>query len=145
VTDDDVHDALLSIHSRLGTIEGKLNLVARADREPILKAIEEAFRKDPLLGQIYLLLDGQRTQKGVVDALAAFGVSPSQSTVSRRMTTLVTEYGVADPSGVGATLILTPNRGFEDVLNLSRRVRTWLKDWGEIVPEVKPVRRRKGT
>lgn len=142
MAEDDVHDALLAIFSRLGTIEGKLNLVARAEREQILSVVQAALRNDPLLGQIYLLLDGVRKQKDVIDALKSHGINVSQSTVSRRMDMLVTEYGLADQSGRGATLVLTRNRGAEDVLNLTRRVRKWLEEWGEVVPETKQTRQR---
>jgi hypothetical protein len=138
-TSDEIQNALLAIHSRLGTIEGKINLVARAEREALLNILEDVIRKDPLLGQIYLLVDGNRSQKDVVEALQRFGVTVSQPTVSRRMRDLVREYGIADPVGEGA--ILRQDRSVEDMLNLSVRVRRWLEEGGHTVPE-EPKRRR---
>jgi len=138
--DAEIQNALLAIYSRLGTIEGKVNLVARADRAKVIDVLEEAFRKDPLLSQIYLLLDGKRTQQEVVDELARFGITPSQPTVSRRMANLVTEYGVADPAGTGGGAVLRKNRAAEDVLNLTKRVRGWLTSAGLPIPE-DPVRK----
>jgi hypothetical protein len=132
-TDDEIQNALLAIHSRLGTIEGKINLVARAEREEVLRVLEEAIHKDPLIGQIYLLLDGSRSQKDVLEELARHGIRTSQATVSRRMSDLVSEYGIAD--SIGATTVLRKNRGAEDILNLTRRVKRWLGDNGKIVPE----------
>jgi hypothetical protein len=143
VTDDDeLHHALLAIHSRLGLIEGKINLVARAERQQILTVIEEAFGKDPLLAQIYLLLDGKRTQREIVAELEGHGITCSQPTVSRRMTDLVTEYGIAEPRDAGAATVLGKNRASEEILNLSRRARRWLESDEEIVP-TEPVKRRR--
>lgn len=138
-TDDEIQNALLAIHSRLGTIEGKINLVARAEREELLRVLEETIRKYPLVGQIYLLIDGSRSQKEVVDELQRLRVSVSQATVSRRMTELVREYGIADPVGEGA--VLRKDRAAEDMLNLSARVKRWLGEGGHTVPE-QPRRRR---
>jgi len=138
-TDDEIQNALLAIHSRLGTIEGKINLVARAEREELLRVLEETTRKDPLVGQIYLLIDGSRSQKEIVEELQQSGISVSQPTVSRRMIALVREYGIADPVGEGA--VLRKDRAAEDVLNLSARVKRWLEEGGHTVPG-QPRRRR---
>lgn len=139
-SDDEIQNALLAIHSRLGTIEGKVNLVARAEREKILAIVEAAMRDDPLLGQIYLLLDGKRTQTQIIAELKKYDIVPSQPTVSRRMTDIVTEFGLADAVEGGAATVLRKNRASEDVLNLSRRVRRWLAEEKQPIPE-KPVRR----
>jgi hypothetical protein len=141
--DEELQNALLAIHSRLGTIEGKINLVARAEREELLRVLEEAVRRDPLLGQIYLLIDGKRTQQEILAELTTFGILSSQPTVSRRMGNLVTEYGIADPIGVGAGTVFRKNRAAEDVLNLARRVRKWLESEQQPVPETPTRRPRK--
>jgi hypothetical protein len=141
--DNETQNALLAIHSRLGTIEGKVNLVARAERAAILAVLEEAVRGEPLLGQIYLLLDGKRSQGDVLEELATYGITTSQATVSRRMGDLVTEYGLADPVGRGGGLVLRKNRAAEDVLNLTRRVRRWLEDEKQPLPEKRVRRPRK--
>lgn len=130
-SDDDLQNAVLAIHARLGTIEGKLNLLARAERNEILRALEQAFVADPLLSQIYLLLDGRRSQKEVHESLMADGIKPSQPTVSRRMDVLVVEYGVADEVRRG---VLRKNKAAEDVLSLSRKCRRWLEQAGATVP-----------
>lgn len=142
-SDDEIQNALLAIHSRLGTIEGKLNLVARAEREAILVVLQAAVTKDPLLGQIYLLIDGKRTQHEVLSELTAFGITPSQSTVSRRMADLFTEYGIVDEVRKGNALVLRKNRAAEDVLNLGRRVRRWLEEGNHVIPEQVVRRPRK--
>lgn len=143
VDDEEVQNALLAIHSRLGTIEGKINLVARAEREAVLEALKGAVDKDPLLGQIFLLTDGKRTQQDIVDELKRLGVTQSQSTVSRRMAELVTEYGIADEVRQGSALVLRKNRAAEDILNLSRRIRRWLEEAKRTVPDASTKRTRK--
>ena len=125
-----------------GRSRGKINLVARAEREQVLKVLQDAIAGSPLLGQIYLLLDGARTQKEIHGLLQDRGIKTTQPTVSRRMDDLVTEYGLADPIARGGVLVLRKNRAAEDVLDLSKRVRKWLEDAGEMVPE-EQVRRRK--
>lgn len=142
-TDDEIQNALLAIHSRLGTIEGKINLVARADREAVLEALKVAIGDSPLLGQIYLLIDAKRSQQEIVAELKSFGITPSVATVSRRMRDLVTEYGIADEIREGASLVLRKNRAADDILNLSRRVRKWLEDEKQVVPELPARRTRK--
>lgn len=142
-SEDEIQNALLAIHSRLGTIEGKINLVARADRDAVLEALRVAVGESPLLGQIYLLVDGRRSQQEIVAELMAFGVTPSVATVSRRMRDLVTEYGIADEIREGTSLVLRKNRAADDILNLSRRVQKWLEDDKEVVPERTARRIRK--
>jgi hypothetical protein len=141
--DEEVQNALLAIHSRLGTIEGKINLVARAERQQILDVLKEAVHRDPLLGQIYMLLDGKRSQQDILGELEKHGIRPSQPTVSRRMTNLVTEFGVADPVAGGGNTVLRKNRAAEDVLNLTPRVRKWLEADQQQVPETRARRPRK--
>jgi hypothetical protein len=141
---EEVQNALLAIHSRLGTIEGKVNLVARAERDQIRGLLEKVVRGDPLIGQIYLLLDGTRTQKDVHEALVQYGITPSQPTVSRRMAAMETEHGIADLVQGGNTKIYRKDVAMEKVLNLTGNIRKWLVDEKQIVPE-EPARRQKKT
>lgn len=143
-TDEEIQAALLAIHSRLGTIEGKVTLVARADRERIVAVLEEVIRSKPIIGQIYLLIDGTKTQTEIREALAALGVSTSPMTVSRRMDDMLTEYGIADLVRAGQVKVIRQNREMEDVLNLSKRVRTWLEEMGQPLPPAPGQRRGRG-
>lgn len=138
---DEIQNALLSIHSRLGVIEGKVNLVARADRTTLLALLEETVRKQPLIGQIYLLLDGRRSQKDVLEALTAEGITVSQPTVSRRMAEMETEHGIADLLQGGAMKVYGKDREMERVLNLSKNIRKWLESSGEVIPDNSTKRR----
>jgi DNA-binding transcriptional ArsR family regulator len=142
--DGQIENALYAVHSRLGVIEGKVNLVARAERKQLLALLEETVRKDPLLGQIYLLLDGNRTQKEVHETLVAASVDVSQPTVSRRMTLMETEHGIADLIQGGNTKIYGKDAAMEKVLNLTQNIRKWLEAETAVVPE-QPTRRRRKT
>jgi DNA-binding transcriptional ArsR family regulator len=141
--DRTIENALYAVHSRLGVIEGKVNLVARAEREQLLTLLEKTVRKDPLLGQIYLLLDGNRTQKEVHEMLVAAGVDVSQPTVSRRMTLMETEHGIADLVQGGNTKVYGKDAAMEKVLNLTKSIRKWLEMEKAVLPE-QPTRRRRG-
>src|SRR4051794_33384521 len=97
VTEDkNVHNALTAIHARLGTIEGRVTLIARAEREQILKSLAQDVRKKPLIGQIYLALDASRSQRDVFEVLKAAGIETSEMTVSRTMGQMHTESGIIE-------------------------------------------------
>ena len=140
-TDEEINNALLSIYSRLGVIEGKVNLVARAHKQSSLEDIESAVRKTPLLGQIYLLLDGSRMQTEILDKLGEFGISTSPMSVSRAMKKLETDYGMADLVP-GSARVFRKDTEAEKVFNLSANIRKWLTAEGAKIPEG-PQRRRK--
>ena len=140
--DGKIENALYAVHSRLGVIEGKVNLVARAERKQLLALLEQTIRKDPLLGQIYLLLDGNRTQKKIHEDLVAAGVAVSQPTVSRRMALMETEHGIAELIQGGNTVVYGKDPAMEKVLNLTQNTRKWLESERAVVPEL-PVRRRR--
>jgi hypothetical protein len=131
-TDEDIHNALLAIHSRLNTIDGKVTLVARADRDRVLQVLEEVVRRNPLLGRIYLLLDGKRSQRQILAELKRQGVTTSEATISRRMSDMASEYGIADyVTTTAAGKIYRKNREMESVLNLTSRIERWLGNSGD--------------
>jgi hypothetical protein len=142
-TDEEVQNALLAIYSRLGVIEGKVNLVARADRARILEVLEEVVRKQPLIGQIYLLLDGKSAQRSIHEKLTELGIQSSEMTVSRRLSEMETEHGIAEPILMGPAKIHRKNREMENVLNLSKNIRKWLVSADQTVPEDIMRQRRK--
>jgi hypothetical protein len=142
--DEEVQHALLAIHSKLNTIEGKITLLAQADKARIIDVLEEVFRSKPRLGQVYLCLDGEKTQKQIVEALKDFGVETSDMSVSRDMMLLSREYGLAERVKGGTGNTYRKDSATEDVLNLSRRIRAWLEANGQKVPPSETKRRRKG-
>jgi len=140
-TEEEINNALLAIYSRLGTIEGRVTLIARAGRNELLDALREIVGKQPLVGQIYLLLDGKRNQTEILEALAAAGVDTSPMSVSRAIVKMQTEYGIAELVRGGSTKVFRKAGEAETVLNLSNNVRDWLEAGGLVVP-VRATRRR---
>jgi hypothetical protein len=133
-TDEEIQEALTAIYSRLGVIDGKATLTVRANRAPILKALEELVGKHPPLGQIYLLLDGNRTQTEIGQELKALGLPDSHATVSRRIDIAV-EHGIAEiVFDRGPGNVYRQDRIMESVLSLSKNVRKWLTDADEPFP-----------
>jgi hypothetical protein len=143
-TDREIHNALTAIHARLGTIDGKVTLVARSQRQPILAHFAAVIRRTPLVAQIYLVLDGRRTQREVVAELAKYGIEVHEATVSRRIGDMVTEHGIVELVGAGSAKVYAKNREMNDVLNLATNMRKWLEDAGHPVP-LPPPKRRKAT
>lgn len=137
MTNDDrrIENALNAIHSRLGAIEGKVTLGVRADQDRYLKALREIVREQPLIGQIYLLLDGERSQRDVHQELRLAGINVGEMTVHRRMNK-IEEHGLADLSDTadGAERVLRKDPAMENVLSLTKNIAKWLADEGEIVP-----------
>jgi len=137
--DGEIHNVLVGLHDRLGSVEGKVNLVARANAPGLLKELKEVVDDSPLIGQIYLVLDGKRTQQQVVAALVDAGVTTSKQAVSRWIAKMETEHGIVDLVKVG---VYRQDPEMQKILNLSRKVRKWLADSGQTVPEPDTGRRR---
>lgn len=140
---DPLHDDLLAIHSRLGSIEGKVNLMARVDRPQFLTLLRETVEKQPLIGQIYLALDGGRTQGDIVEYLGGFGITTSAPTVSRRLGEMEREHGMVDLIKGGNSKVYGRDSTSEKILNLSTNIRKWLAESGEPVPEKQQKRPRR--
>lgn len=140
---DPLHDDLLAIHSRLGSIEGKVNLLARVDREQFIELLRESIAGKPILGQIYLALDGVRTQGEVIAHLDSFGIETSKATVSRRLGEMEREHGMIDLVKGGNSKVYGRDPTMEKILDLSANVRKWLTASGEPVPEKQQKRTRR--
>jgi DNA-binding transcriptional ArsR family regulator len=142
-TDDPTHADLLAIHSRLGVIEGKVNLVARAERAEFLELQKKTVTEQPLVAQIYLLVDGNRSQAEILSTLEEFEIPASQPTVSRRMNEMENEHGMITLARGGSSKVYAKDREMEKLLNLTKNVRQWLAANGETVPEKQVKRPRK--
>lgn len=140
---DPLHDDLLAIHSRLGSIEGKVNLLARVDREQFIELLRKSVEEKPILGQIYLALDGVRTQGEVISYLAGFGIETSKATVSRRLGEMEREHGMIDLIKGGNSKVYGRDPTMEKILDLPANVRKWLAATGETVPEQQRKRARR--
>src|SRR5690348_4731344 len=81
---DEAERELRLIRMRLDAIEHTQEVLVRADHDRIWPPIEERFNADPLLAEIYLLVDGHRSQRDILAALKAKGITTTEATVSRR-------------------------------------------------------------
>jgi hypothetical protein len=145
MAEGDIQDALHAIHSRLGNIEGKVNLIARSERGPLLAELEKVVRADPVLGQIYLVLDGERHQDDIVKYLGDLGISTSRPTVTRRVTKMELELGIAVLVRSGRSTVHRQDTEAEKVLALAANIRKWLDKVDEVVPPAPPTRRNRGS
>jgi hypothetical protein len=143
MADDPTHADLLSIYSRLGAIEGKVTLVARAEREGLIKVLRSTVKEQPILGQIYLLVDGRRSQKDIIETLGAHDIKITQGTVSKKMNEMISEHGMIVVVSDGAQTVYAKEPETQRLLNLTRKVREWLLADGQIVPETQTKKPRK--
>lgn len=95
------------MRARLEGIEHRQEMLVRAHADEILQTIWHFIDKDETLGEVFLLVNGKRTQQDIVAALKQNRISASQPTVSRKLKKLMNELElveVVDRDATGATL-----------------------------------------
>jgi DNA-binding transcriptional ArsR family regulator len=121
-TNDEIHNAILALKSRLDVIEGKVTVIARANRPELRVELEKVVKKNPIVGHIYLALDGRKNQDQIVEELKS-----SAPTVSRWLNTMSREHGLVEVAkGEGASKVYRHAREMESVLHLTAAIRKWL-------------------
>lgn len=128
-TNEEIHAALMVIDSRIRTLDGKVNLVARANRPSLLKALETIIRDKPMIGRVYLVLDGARNQTEVVDAMAAAGTPTSKQATGRWLDLMHTEHGLIEQitsNQPGKTYRKSVE--LDRALNLTPKVEKWVAE-----------------
>lgn len=118
----DAFAELRTMRARLEGIEHRQEILVRAHSDEILTTLWEYIDGDPLLGDVYLLIDGKRTQQGLIDALKEKGITISQPTISRKLTTLMKEMSlieVVDRTSEGASYRKTD---LDKILHLTSKV-----------------------
>lgn len=119
----DAFSELRAMRSRLEGIEHRQEILVRAHANEILTTVWEYIDKDPLLGEVYLLIDSRRTQQGLIDALKEQGfTTTSQPTISRRLGKLMNELSlieVVERTSEGASYRKTD---LDKILNLTPKV-----------------------
>jgi DNA-binding transcriptional ArsR family regulator len=121
-SDAEIHSALLAIHSRLDVIEGKVTVIARAERDKLLVELEQVVKANPIVGRIYLALDGKRNQDQLVKDLHS-----SKPAISRWLAKMSREHGIVEVAREQAgSKIHRQNNEMEEVLHLSAKIRRWL-------------------
>lgn len=103
MTDDQTYGEIQQIRAELRDHGGILRSLLYAQAGHITEEILAQMTADPLLARVFLLVDGLRSQRDIVMALADQDISgASQSTVSRRMSRLTDDFGLIAPIGRGA-------------------------------------------
>lgn len=110
------------IRFRLEAIEATQLALVRNIAPDLIVKILELFESTNGLKEVYLLVDGKRTQSSILDQLKADGVKTSQPTLSRRIQDL-RDNGLIDlvPTSTSGD-VYEKNRVIERVTQLSRRL-----------------------
>jgi hypothetical protein len=115
-------------------MEGQLNLLTRVHRSGALAELEKQVREKPLLGQVYLALDGIRTQDEIVEFLGEHGITTSRPTVWRRIDDLEKKLGIATFVRSEPSIIFRQSVEAESTLGASEAIRKLLAEMGKRVP-----------
>ncbi len=73
---------------RLDAIEHATEVLVRAQESQIWPPLEKLFKDDRLLAEIYLLIDGEVSQREIVASLRAKGITVDEPRVSRGIRSL---------------------------------------------------------
>lgn len=106
-----------AINSRVTGMERTQEVLVRAEARQIVDPFLDAVRADPVLGRIYLEVDGTKSQNEIAAALRT-----SPATVSRKLDALEKDWHLIvlkDRTKDGKLYERAP---VERILNLSRRV-----------------------
>jgi len=115
-------DDIRTIRYKIESIETTQHLLLRERKAQLLDDLLDIFAKKENLSDIYLAVNGRRSQADIVDFLKKSGGTISQPTVSRGMTTLE-EEGLIEKVGVGPRGVLWGKKQVvEKVLRLSRHL-----------------------
>lgn len=118
----DALNELATIRARIEGIEHTQEVLVRAHAKTILAEVNERFRADPGLRNIYLLIDGTRTQKEIVSLLAQHGGAVSQPTVSRKMEILKEDLRLVEIARRTRSGDVYRKTAVDRILGISRRL-----------------------
>lgn len=116
------------IRSRLDAIEHTQEVLVRADGTAIWNEIKSAFVADPLLPRVFLLVDGQRTQRDMVTELANQGLKgATEATVSRKLAILRNDLHLVKIVDTNKGNVHA-RTGVDRILNLQKKVDRLVQD-----------------
>jgi hypothetical protein len=86
----ELYSEIANLRDQVEDMSKSISAIARRSgaKEEILKAMAN----DPLLGRIFLLVDGKRTQNDIVEELRGTSTAVSQPTVSRKIESLIEDF-----------------------------------------------------
>lgn len=103
----DAYAELRAMRARLEGIEHRQEMLVRAHSEEILATVWEYIDGDEMLAEIFLLVDGTRTQKDILAELRRRGTPVAAGGLSTKLKRLRNELGLVEISerdATGATL-----------------------------------------
>jgi DNA-binding transcriptional ArsR family regulator len=118
----DAYAELRAMRARLEGIEHRQEMLVRAHREEILAEILRYIDSDPAIGEVYLLVNGKRTQKEIVAELERQGRALDQSTVSRKLKKLMNDLGLVEIVERDASGAALRKSDVDRILNLTPKV-----------------------
>lgn len=130
MSDMEILNEVAALRARVDAIDHKQEILIRAQRASIERAVLDAMEADPKLAQVYLQIDGKSTQKSLVASLARAGITMSQPTVSRKMDVLESELALIEPTDRGKDGVIYRKSAVDRILALSAKVSKILKAKG---------------
>jgi hypothetical protein len=118
----DAFAELRAMRARLEGIEHRQEMLVRAHSDEILAAIWRYVDHDEMLGEVFLLVDGKRTQQDIVSALKTKGITASQPTVSRKLAKLNVELGLVEIGDRDAAGTVYMKSDLDRILHLTSKV-----------------------
>lgn len=84
----DAFAELRAMRARLDGIEHRQEMLVRAHSDEILTTVWEYIDRDEMLGEVFLLVDGTRTQKDILAELGRRGTPIAKGGLSTKLKTL---------------------------------------------------------
>lgn len=86
----DLFAEVANLRDQVDDMSRTVSAIAR--KSGVKEDILEAMTRDPLLAEVFLLVDGERTQADIVQELAGKGRPATQPTVSRKLDVLMEDW-----------------------------------------------------
>lgn len=118
----ELYDEVLKLRSDVEQLKHTTNAQVRFNTE-LQESVVGEFKKDKSLIAVFQAVDGQKSQKEILDAVKATGdkVSNSQPTISRKLTALA-NLDLIEPAGraKGSSSIIYRPTNFAKVIRLNQ-------------------------
>jgi hypothetical protein len=118
----DAYAELRAMRARLEGIEHRQEMLVRAHSDEILATVWEYIDRDAMLGEIFLLVDGARTQKDILAELNRRGTPIAKGGLSTKLKTLRNELGLVEISERDATGATLRKSDLDKILHLTAKV-----------------------
>lgn len=118
----DAFGELRAIRARVEGIEHRQEMLVRAHSDEILETVWQFIDADLTLAEVYLLVDGKRTQQDIIAELKKKGIAASQPTVSRKLSKLNVELGLVEIGDRDAAGIVYVKSELDRILHLTPKV-----------------------